>query len=301
MLCKDGEYNTNYVTVWQTKKECRIWKQEEWIMAELKIVIAEDNPLMMELLSSILEEEDGFVVVGKADNGEDAYQMIMEKGPDLVLLDVIMPKLDGISVLEKVRAARSGKNMPAVIIVSAAGNETVASAAFRNGASYYILKPFDREILLDKIHLVAEERIRTKTVSVVREKPTETYFAKGDYIRQNLEDDVTQLLHEIGIPAHIKGYQYLRDAITISVEEKEMLVSVTKVLYPTIAKKHGTTSSRVERAIRHAIEVAWSRGQLEMIHEIFGYTVNSGKGKPTNSEFIALITDKIRLDYKRAL
>lgn len=301
MLCKDGEYNTNYVTVWQTKKKCRIWKQEEWIMAELKIVIAEDNPLMMELLSSILEEEDGFVVVGKADNGEDAYQMIMEKGPDLVLLDVIMPKLDGISVLEKVRAARSGKNMPAVIIVSAAGNETVASAAFRNGASYYILKPFDREILLDKIHLVAEERIRTKTVSVVREKPAETYFAKGDYIRQNLEDDVTQLLHEIGIPAHIKGYQYLRDAITISVEEKEMLVSVTKVLYPTIAKKHGTTSSRVERAIRHAIEVAWSRGQLEMIHEIFGYTVNSGKGKPTNSEFIALITDKIRLDYKRAL
>ena len=270
-------------------------------MAELKIVIAEDNPLMMELLSSILEEEDGFVVVGKADNGEDAYQMIMEKGPDLVLLDVIMPKLDGISVLEKVRAARSGKNMPAVIIVSAAGNETVASAAFRNGASYYILKPFDREILLDKIHLVAEERIRTKTVSVVREKPAETYFAKGDYIRHNLEDDVTQLLHEIGIPAHIKGYQYLRDAITISVEEKEMLVSVTKVLYPTIAKKHGTTSSRVERAIRHAIEVAWSRGQLEMIHEIFGYTVNSGKGKPTNSEFIALITDKIRLDYKRAL
>ena len=174
-------------------------------MAELKIVIAEDNPLMMELLSSILEEEDGFVVVGKADNGEDAYQMIMEKGPDLVLLDVIMPKLDGISVLEKVRAARSGKNMPAVIIVSAAGNETVASAAFRNGASYYILKPFDREILLDKIHLVAEERIRTKTVSVVREKPAETYFAKGDYIRQNLEDDVTQLLHEIGIPANIKG------------------------------------------------------------------------------------------------
>lgn len=267
-------------------------------MAELKIVIAEDNPLMMELLSSILEEEDGFVVVGKADNGEDAYQMIMEKGPDLVLLDVIMPKLDGISVLEKVRAARIGKNMPAVIIVSAAGNETVASAAFRNGASYYILKPFDREILLDKIHLVAEERIRTKTVSVVREKPAETYFAKGDYIRQNLEDDVTQLLHKIGIPAHIKGYQYLRDAITISVEEKEMLVSVTKVLYPTIAKKHGTTSSRVERAIRHAIEVAWSRGKMDTIDALFGYTVSTGKGKPTNSEFIALIADKIRLEYK---
>ena len=211
-------------------------------MAELNIAIAEDNPLMLELLGSILEEEDGFHVVGKADNGEDAYQMIMEKEPDIVLLDVIMPKLDGITVLEKVRAANIGKDMPA-----------------------------------------------------------DTYMNKGDYIRRNLEDDVTQLLHEIGIPAHIKGYQYLRDAIIISVEEKEMLVSVTKVLYPAIAKKHGTTASRVERAIRHAIEVAWSRGQLEMIDEIFGYTVNSGKGKPTNSEFIALITDKIRLDYKRAL
>mgnify|MGYP002463891337 CR=1 FL=1 len=188
--------------------------------------------------------------------------------------------------------------LPAVIMVTAAGNETVASAAFRNGASYYILKPFDREVLLDKIRLVAQERLRMKMPSVVREKPADTYMNKGDYIRRNLEDDVTQLLHEIGIPAHIKGYQYLRDAIIISVEEKEMLVSVTKVLYPAIAKKHGTT---VERAIRHAIEVAWSRGQLEMIDEIFGYTVNSGKGKPTNSEFIALITDKIRLDYKRAL
>ncbi len=270
-------------------------------MAELNIAIAEDNPLMLELLGSILEEEDGFHVVGKADNGEDAYQMIMDKKPDIVLLDVIMPKLDGITVLEKVRAANIGKDMPAVIMVTAAGNETVASAAFRNGASYYILKPFDREVLLDKIRLVAQERLRMKMPSVVREKPADTYMNKGAYIRRNLEDDVTQLLHEIGIPAHIKGYQYLRDAIIISVEEKEMLVSVTKVLYPAIAKKHGTTASRVERAIRHAIEVAWSRGQLEMIDEIFGYTVNSGKGKPTNSEFIALITDKIRLDYKRAL
>ena len=270
-------------------------------MAELNIAIAEDNPLMLELLGSILEEEDGFHVVGKADNGEDAYQMIMDKKPDIVLLDVIMPKLDGITVLEKVRAANIGKDMPAVIMVTAAGNETVASAAFRNGASYYILKPFDREVLLDKIRLVAQERLRMKMPSVVREKPADTYMNKGDHIRRNLEDDVTQLLHEIGIPAHIKGYQYLRDAIIISVEEKEMLVSVTKVLYPAIAKKHGTTASRVERAIRHAIEVAWSRGQLEMIDEIFGYTVNSGKGKPTNSEFIALITDKIRLDYKRAL
>ena len=118
-------------------------------------------------------------------------------------------------------------------------------------------------------------------------------------MHQNLENDVTRLLHEIGIPAHIKGYQYLRDAIEISVEEEEILISVTKVLYPSIAKRHNTTSSRVERAIRHAIEVAWTRGRLDTIHELFGYTISNGKGKPTNSEFIALVSDKIRLDYKR--
>lgn len=130
-------------------------------------------------------------------------------------------------------------------------------------------------------------------------KQVKPYVDKEEYMRQNLEHDVTRLLHEIGIPAHIKGYQYLRDAIEISVEEEDMLISVTKVLYPAIAKRHNTTSSRVERAIRHAIEVAWSRGRLDTIHELFGYTVSNGKGKPTNSEFIALISDKIRLDYKR--
>ncbi|MEG2700382.1 MAG: sporulation initiation factor Spo0A C-terminal domain-containing protein, partial [Hungatella sp.] len=125
------------------------------------------------------------------------------------------------------------------------------------------------------------------------------YENKLDYMEQNLETDVTQILHEIGVPAHIKGYQYLRDAITISVADQDMLTSVTKILYPNIAKDYQTTPSRVERAIRHAIEVAWSRGKMDTINEIFGYTVSNGKGKPTNSEFIALISDKIRLDYKR--
>ena len=125
------------------------------------------------------------------------------------------------------------------------------------------------------------------------------YLDKAAYMEQNLETDVTQMLHEIGIPAHIKGYQYLRDAIIMSVQDAEMLSSVTKILYPTIAKKHQTTASRVERAIRHAIEVAWSRGKMDTINALFGYTVSGGKGKPTNSEFVALIADKIRLDYKR--
>ena len=125
------------------------------------------------------------------------------------------------------------------------------------------------------------------------------YENQSEYMAQNLENDITQMLHEIGVPAHIKGYQYLRDAIAESVNDQEMLTSVTKVLYPTIAKKHQTTSSRVERAIRHAIEVAWSRGKMDTINAIFGYTVSNGKGKPTNSEFIALLSDKIRRDYKR--
>ena len=140
---------------------------------------------------------------------------------------------------------------------------------------------------------------RQKTFSAGGARKVQPYINKEEYMEQNLEHDVTQMLHEIGIPAHIKGYQYLRDAIGISVEEKDMLTSVTKILYPTIAKRHQTTPSRVERAIRHAIEVAWSRGKMDTINEIFGYTVSNGKGKPTNSEFIALIADKIRLDYKR--
>jgi two-component system response regulator (stage 0 sporulation protein A) len=150
---------------------------------------------------------------------------------------------------------------------------------------------------MERIRQICADR-NTKTAASGK-KVSKPDLDKAEYIRQHLENDVTQMLHEIGIPAHIKGYQYLRDAIAISVEEEDMLVSVTKVLYPTIAKKHGTTSSRVERAIRHAIEVAWTRGRLETIYEIFGYTVSNGKGKPTNSEFIALVADKIRLDYKR--
>lgn len=266
-------------------------------MPELNVAIVEDNPQMMNLLNNILEQEDGFCVVGKAENGEDAYNMIMETSPDVVLMDVIMPKMDGISVMEKVKRERGGKKVPSFIMVTAAGSDNVAADAFQLGASYFIMKPFNREIVLDKIRRVCCSTVRTPIYAEM--KKVQPYADKTEYIQQNLEDDVTQLLHEIGIPAHIKGYQYLRDAIGISVEEEDMLVSVTKVLYPTIAKRHNTTPSRVERAIRHAIEVAWSRGRVDTINDLFGYTINNGKGKPTNSEFIALVSDKIRLDYKR--
>jgi len=159
------------------------------------------------------------------------------------------------------------------------------------------MKPFNKDIIVDKVRRVGQRK--SKTPSLQGMKKVKPYVNKTEYMEQNLENDVTQMLHEIGIPAHIKGYQYLRDAIVISVQDQEMLTSVTKILYPSIAKKHQTTPSRVERAIRHAIEVAWSRGKMDTINDLFGYTVSTGKGKPTNSEFIALIADKIRLDYKK--
>lgn len=266
-------------------------------MSELNIAIAEDNPQTLSLLNDMLEKEEGFRVVAKANNGEDAYHMIMDTKPDVVLMDIILPRLDGISVMERVKKNKDLKKNPSFIMVTAAGSDNVTEEAFGMGASYYIMKPFDKDVVIDKIRKVGREKVR-----VVRNddsKRVRPYVDKKEYMKLNLEHDVTQMLHEIGIPAHIKGYQYLRDAIAISVEEEDMLISVTKVLYPTIAKKHQTTPSRVERAIRHAIEVAWSRGKMDTINEIFGYTVSNGKGKPTNSEFIALISDKIRLDYKR--
>ena len=251
----------------------------------------------MELLGEILEGEKEYHVVGKADNGNEAYNMIMKTRPDVVLMDIVMPGMDGISVMEKIKSNAEMKDSTSFIMVTAAGSENLTAEAFKLGASYYIMKPFTREIILDKLRRLTGYKNKTTMLSGSRRvKP---YVNKAEYMEQNLENDVTQMLHEIGIPAHIKGYQYLRDAIIISVGDQEMLTSVTKILYPTIAKKHDTTPSRVERAIRHAIEVAWNRGEMDTINDLFGYTVSTGKGKPTNSEFIALIADKIRLDYKR--
>ena len=214
--------------------------------------------------------------------------------PDVVILDIIMPKMDGLSVMEKFSHNANVKKVPVFIVLSAIGQERITEDAFSLGADYYVLKPFDNTTLLNRIkHIrkIGDRRVR----EIARPGITET---KKPQPERNLETDVTNIIHEIGVPAHIKGYQYLRDAIILSVNDMEMLNSITKVLYPTIAKRHQTTPSRVERAIRHAIEVAWSRGKMDTIDELFGYTVSTGKGKPTNSEFIALIADKIRLEYK---
>ena len=264
-------------------------------MEKLNVAIADDNEKMLDLLRNLINEDKELELVGHASNGADIYDIIREKNRTLYFLDIIMPKVDGLSVMERVGRDGNLKKHPAFIVVSAVGQEQITEDAFNLGANYYIMKPFDNKMLLSRIKHIKQSRdTRVKELRKVN-----AYEDKSTYFERNLEADVINIIHEIGVPAHIKGYQYLRDAIILSVNDMEMLNSITKILYPTIAKKHQTTPSRVERAIRHAIEVAWSRGKMDTIDELFGYTVSTGKGKPTNSEFIALIADKIRLEYKK--
>ena len=261
-------------------------------MGEINVAIADDNERILDLLGEIISSDQDLRLVGKANNGEDMYQLIKEKQPDVVLLDLIMPKMDGLSVMEMVSSDKELKKHPDFIVVTAVGQERITEDAFKKGASYYIMKPFNNEVILNRIkhaNKVVRHELKLQTTSGAAQDTTPEV---------NLENRVTDMIHEIGIPAHIKGYHYLRDAIMMAVEDMDVLNAITKVLYPTVAKKHQTTASRVERAIRHAIEVAWSRGKLDTLDELFGYTVSNGKGKPTNSEFIALIADTIRIEYK---
>ena len=249
-------------------------------MKKVRVLVVDDNRRIVNLLKNALEKEEEVEVVGTASDGEEALQMIHLKRPDVVLLDLIMPKIDGLGVMERMQRP----DFPV--------HPQVTEHAFALGAAYYILKPFDTRVII----------ARVKSVGMTGEKGDKvvtTVFENRNRLQNHsMEAEITQTIHEIGVPAHIKGYQYLRDAILMSVSDTEMLGAITKRLYPNIAKKHQTTPSRVERAIRHAIEVAWSRGKVDTIEELFGYTVSDRKGKPTNSEFIALLADKIRLEYK---
>lgn len=265
-------------------------------MDKLDVVIAEDNERILQLLDDLLSNDEEIEVVGKAKNGEEAINIITAKQPDVVLIDIIMPKFDGLAVMDKVNKEKNMKKKPAFIVLSAVGRETITDDAFELGACYYIMKPFDNDMVLNRIKHIKNSMSRKS----IEPRKINAFENKKEYIERNLENDVTNIIHEVGVPAHIKGYQFLRDAIIMSINDMEMLNSITKILYPTIARKNNTTPSRVERAIRHAIEVAWTRGKMDTIDELFGYTVNNGKGKPTNSEFIALIADKIRLEYKNS-
>ena len=260
-------------------------------MEHLSVAIADDNQKILNVLGEIISADKELDLVGKAKNGEEMCQIIKEKQPDVVLLDLIMPKMDGLTVMDKVSQDRSVRKRPYFIVITAVGQEKITEDAFNKGANYYIMKPFNNQMLLERIKSV-------RNAARASERRFEDGQPESGGTGENLETRVTNMLHEIGIPAHIKGYHYLRDAIIMAVNDMDVLNAITKILYPTVAKKYQTTSSRVERAIRHAIEVAWSRGKLDTLDELFGYTVSTGKGKPTNSEFIALIADTIRLEYR---
>ena len=241
-------------------------------------------------------------IIGVAKDGNEAFDMIINTQPDVVLLDVIMPHLDGLGVLEKIRMVNMPKE-PIFIMLSAVGQDKITQRAIELGAEYYVVKPFDISLLMKRIKdLKHYKPTQFKNCTINREikAPYIEIAPENKKNEENLEALVTNVIHEVGVPAHIKGYQYLREAIMMVVNNIDVINQITKQLYPDIATKFGTTPSRVERAIRHAIEVAWGRGEQEVVENIFGYTISASKGKPTNSEFIAMIADKLRLELKSA-
>ena len=264
-------------------------------MEKLNVAIADDNERMLRELGDIVGSDEELQVVGTAKDGEEAYEMIKKNEPDVVLLDIVMPKLDGLTVMDKIRNDKNMKKHPAFIMISAIGQEKITEDAFSLGADYYIMKPFDNDVVLNRIKHVRSAELRRGT----EVRKVNAYEKKQELEERNLESDVTNIIHEIGVPAHIKGYHYLRDSIIMAIEDPEVINAVTKQLYPSVAKRYSTTSSRVERAIRHAIEVAWDRGDVDVLNSYFGYTIHNTRGKPTNSEFIAMISDKLCLQREQ--
>lgn len=264
-------------------------------LQKIKILIGDDNKDFCIILNEYLNTQDDFDVVGVAKDGLEVVELIESTFPDVVILDIIMPHLDGLGVLEKLNTMRLEKR-PKVIVLSAVGQDKITQKALTLGAEYYVVKPFDMEIFAKRIRecfgMANNETDRKNYIL-----PLSVNIPAATTPRE-LESAITNIIHEIGVPAHIKGYVYLREAITMVVNNMELLSAITKELYPSISRKFNTTPSRVERAIRHAIEVAWGRGRVDVINNLFGYTIHNVKGKPTNSEFIAMIADKLRIELK---
>jgi len=255
-----------------------------------RVLIADSGEDFRYLMADTISSEEDMAVVGAAGDGLEALALIEQKHPNVILMDLVLTKLDGLGVLQKLSQMNQ---KPAVIIVSGFFNEHVVQEAAELGAYYFMPKPCDVPALLSRIRQVTAA---SRNASGNSSKQGVDMYRRED----NLEAVVTEVIHEIGVPAHIKGYQYLREAIILTINDMDIINSVTKVLYPTVAKRFSTTPSRVERAIRHAIEVAWDRGDIETLQKFFGYTVSNVKGKPTNSEFIAMIADCLCLRRKVA-
>ena len=255
---------------------------------EICVLIAAPTEEHREVLKKLLEDETDLRVVGCTGDGAEALNAARTLHPDVMVLDTVLTGIDGLGVMERLGSREGGR--PAVIMVSGFASAPVISAAYGLGAAFFLQTPYDPQILVSRIRQAAR-----KNAPVPADRSIAPSRGRDDPSMQSV---VTEIIHEIGIPAHIKGYQYLREAILLTIEDMDIINAVTKVLYPAVAKKFDTTPSRVERAIRHAIEVAWDRGDLEILQKYFGYTVSNIKGKPTNSEFIAMIADRLSLRQK---
>ncbi len=245
-----------------------------------KVLLADANEEFRNVLREEIEKTERFTVVGSTGNGTEVLDLVCKQQPDLLVMDVVLPGQEGLNVLRKIKEENTA--VPKVILLSAFCGDQVVAEARDLGVSYFLPKPCEVNALLDRM-------------SAVFGRPS----MPEDHA-SSLKNMVTSVIHEIGVPAHIKGYQYLREAIMITVEDMDVINAVTKVLYPAVADRFATTPSRVERAIRHAIEVAWDRGDLETLQKYFGYTVSNAKGKPTNSEFIAMIADRLLLEMRNS-
>lgn len=253
-------------------------------MATVRVMLADDNKEFRQVVSEFMSHQPDLELVAVAENGVEVLELVSQYHPDVLILDVIMPHLDGIGVLERL-ARDQRETRPKVIALTAFGQESLTQRMHSLGADYFILKPFSLEVLAQRVRQLVNGPVTTSVAGPAG--PT-----------RSLDLEVTQIIHEVGIPAHIKGYLYLREAILMVIDDVGLLSLVTKELYPSVARKFKTTPSRVERAIRHAIEVAWNRGNLTAIHKIFSHTVSKERGKPTNSEFIAMVADKLRMESR---
>ena len=247
---------------------------------KIRILLADGDNEFCARMASALENAGDMELVGIAEDGAKALAAVGELEPDLLVIDLVLPVLDGITVLNRLHGREQG--MPATVVLSAFASPQAGADCTALGVDMFLRKPMDAEAVCERIRLWRAGKQEA-------EKAGETMA---------LEVRVTEVIHQVGVPAHIKGYQYLREAIMMAVEDMDAVSAITKVLYPSIAKKYKTTSSRVERAIRHAIEVAWDRGDIETLQSYFGYTVSGVKGKPTNSEFISMIADRLRLQMR---
>lgn len=266
----------------------------------IRVLLADDNREFIEIVKEYIERQEDMCLVGVAYHGNEALELIYREEPHVVILDVIMPHLDGLGVLEKLQNA---SQRPRIIMLTAFGQESMTQRAVNLGADYYILKPFDLDTLGKRIRQLQDDFSETTNLMTNPATNASSISNSNSQISngilppttKNLEVEVTRMIHQMGVPAHVKGYQYLRDAIVSVVLNVSLLGAVTKELYPMIAGKYQTTPSRVERAIRHAIELAWDRGNVDFMNRFFGYTINVDRGKPTNSEFVAMVADKLRM------